>query len=226
VQDHLAQALRTRTRQLHTEVERSGVMHALLRGRIDRPSYCLLLRNLHDIYRALEGALERHASLPTIAPILLPGLARRETLAEDLLSLHGAAWKTDLPVLPAAQGYVARLAAAEREAPGHLLAHAYVRYLGDLSGGQILRRIVAQSLGLEGAEGTRFYTFGEPDQAPGLAQRFRAGLDAIKVDGAAINALVVEAQWGFAQHGRLFRQVLPLAERAPPTSSLPLAGEG
>lgn len=49
--------------------------------------------------------------------------------------------------------------------PAGLLAHAYVRYLGDLSGGQFLRRRIAKAYGLdeEGEAGVEFYDFGSLD---------------------------------------------------------------
>lgn len=45
--------------------------------------------------------------------------------------------------------------------PSALLAHAYVRYLGDLSGGQIIRRHIAKAYGLDPVSGlgTQFYEF-------------------------------------------------------------------
>ena len=47
--------------------------------------------------------------------------------------------------------------------PAPLLAHAYVRYLGDLSGGQTIRHILAKAYGLDEAAGTgvSFYAFKE-----------------------------------------------------------------
>ena len=45
----LALQLRTDTRALHTEVERTGVMRLLLRGQLDRAGYCALLRTLHAV---------------------------------------------------------------------------------------------------------------------------------------------------------------------------------
>jgi heme oxygenase len=203
----LAEALREQTRALHTQVERSGFMQTLLRGHLDRPAYCRLLRNLHVIYCALEGALARHAGHPGIAPLNLAALARSRLLAEDLAQLQGADWPTELAVLPAAARYARRIQDLDQAAPGLLLAHAYVRYLGDLSGGQMLQRVVGRALALEGDAGTRFYDFGGPDRVAELARRFRDGLDGLVTDAKGTTDLVAEAQWGFAQHGRLFDEL-------------------
>lgn len=206
----LGEALRRHTRQLHTQVERSTLMQALLRGRIERATYCGLLRNLHGIYAALEDALRSHARHPGIAPVWLAGLARSQPLADDLDVLYGRDWRDALPLMPAAAGYVRRLRECDAAAPGLLLAHAYVRYLGDLSGGQMLRRLVANRFVLEGPAGTRFYAFGESaSAAESLAQRFRDGIDAVPVDSPGIRAVVAEAQWGFVQHGHLFHELEP-----------------
>jgi heme oxygenase len=45
--------------------------------------------------------------------------------------------------------------------PSCLLAHAYVRYLGDMSGGQFIRRRIgkAYDLDLDRGDGIRFYDF-------------------------------------------------------------------
>jgi heme oxygenase len=212
---HLAESLKDQTRHLHTEVERTGVMRELLRGRIDRARYCLLLRNLHAIYASLEQGLAGHEAHPYLACLPLARLARAEPLADDLRVLHGPRWAQDLELLPAAHAYAQRLAALDREAPAALLAHAYVRYLGDLSGGQILRGIVSKSLGLSGETGTHFYAFGAPGEAQSLALRFRAGLDAIDIDDPAIGRIATEAQWGFACHGQLFREIGPPERMSP-----------
>lgn len=215
-ESRLRAALRLQTQALHAQVERSGVMQALLRGRLDRTAYSALLRNLHAVYGPLEAALARHAAHPRLAPLALPGLAREQALADDLAVLHGACWQGELAVHAAAQAYARRLRELDATAPGLLLAHAYVRYLGDLSGGQILRRIVAGQLGIEGADGVHFYDFGNPDGASALARRFRAGLDAVPIDDAGIAEQVAEAQWSFTLHGRLFEEIQAAGAHAVP----------
>lgn len=215
-QARLTEALRAQTRQLHAEVERAGVMGALLRGRIDRATYCTLLRNLHLIYVALEEGLAGHASHPRLAALRFDGLARRVALAQDLAVLHGEAWEGDLGLAPGARRYAAHLDELACEAPDRLAAHAYVRYLGDLSGGQILRGIVTDSLGLDGASGMSFYAFGEPGAAADLARRFRAGLDSVPIDADGVRDLVAEARFGFVLHSQMFEELAVMRLARPP----------
>lgn len=208
----LSERLREGTRVLHAQAERSGVMRALLRGELDRAGYARLLRNLHPIYAALEAALERHATHPAIEPLHDPALARRAALEADLGALAGTDWAQALAPAPAGAEYAARLAHCADADPPLLVAHAYVRYLGDLSGGQILHGIVRDSLRLGAGPGDAFYRYAGHDAAA-LAARFRAGLDAIALDAPGAEALVREAQAGFALHVRLFEQLAPAAAR-------------
>lgn len=203
----LAERLRTETRALHTAAERSDFMGALLRGRMERPAYCALLRNLHAIYAALEPALQRHAQHPTIAPVFQPALWRTPALEHDLHALHGPGWPDALALQPAAAGYRSRLVELETSAPGLLLAHAYVRYLGDLSGGQRLRGIVANSVSAGGTPAVAFYDFGDAARTRVLTHAFRAGLGKVAVDRQQANALVDEAKLAFGLHQRLFDEL-------------------
>jgi heme oxygenase len=96
--------------------------------------------------------------------------------------------------------------------PRLLLAHAYVRYLGDLHGGQLLRRCVARVLQAEAvhaetAPGLAFYDFGSPARVAELISSLRAGLNAATVDDAEADALAQEARLGFAWHIDLFQEL-------------------
>ena len=57
-------ALYLRTRNLHLEAERSGIIRELLRGNASRNGYILLLRNLLPAYQAMEQGLARHRKTP------------------------------------------------------------------------------------------------------------------------------------------------------------------
>ncbi len=204
----LAERLRTDTKALHTAAERSAFMHRLLRGGMPRDAYCALLRNLQAIYAALEAALARHAALPAFAPFPMRALRRTPALESDLARLHGADWRDAIALQPAAQAYVERLRELDAGQPRLLLAHAYVRYLGDLSGGQLLRRIVARDFGIaEGEAGTAFYDFGAAADAHALARSFRDALGELALDAAGIEAVVEEAMSSFRRHAWLFHEL-------------------
>lgn len=224
----LAQRLKAETKALHTAAERSRFMGVLLRGQMSRAPYCAMLRNLHSIYAALESALARRARHPVIAPVFLPGLVRTDALVDDLLAVHGADWAIAFELLPTSLRYVAHLQAIEAAQPERLLAHAYVRYLGDLSGGQMLRRIVAASMGLPRAQGagcgTAFYDFGDAASTRALTLTFRAGLDDVVVDDEGADAIVAEARLAFEWHLRLFDELARasgLADTLPALPALP-----
>lgn len=129
----------------------------LLRGQGCRAGYARLLRGLLPAYQALEAGLERHGTTPWLSPLARPGLYRSAALAADLAALERSYGRA--PELPAAGPYAAAVTAAAATGDGAgLIAHAYVRYLGDLSGGVILSRVLTRSLGLP-PEMLAFYRF-------------------------------------------------------------------
>ncbi len=206
----LPERLKNETRDLHARAERSGAMRLLLCGGLDRAQYCALLRALHAIYEGLEAALAQHAPHPLVSPVCLPGLARTERLVADLRTLHGESWQQDLAVPAAARRYARRLRLLARWQPPLLTAHAYVRYLGDLHGGQVLKRLVASTYALETGTGTSFYDFGDRDTTQALIRDFRQGLGEIGVRDLAIEApLVREARHAFQAHCHLFEALAP-----------------
>lgn len=184
-------------------------MAALLAGRLPRSGYLAMLRNLQAVYTALEAALQAQAGAPAAAALQAGPLARAAVLADDLATLHGPAWAQELPLADAAAVYAARLRTLA--VPG-LVAHAYVRYLGDLHGGQVLQRLVARHYGLPdaaGAPGTRFYDFGATPQVLALRQQLRGALGSLPLQPAEQDAVVAEACWAFEQHQRLFVELWP-----------------
>jgi heme oxygenase len=202
--------LRLETRDLHVLSERSGVMSRLLRGQLDRSDYVALLHNLHALYAALESGLQRHQLMPALAVLGAPRLYREAALADDLDALCGPGWQTQ-PLADATRVYVQRLRALADGDPLLLAAHAYVRYLGDLNGGQMLKRLVAPSLAaVDGgsADALRFYDFGSEDEVLAQRQAFRDGLAHIAADRATVDRLVAEARWAFAQHVSLFNELV------------------
>lgn len=204
----ISERLRNATRALHAEVEGAGMMRLLLGGQLDRASYCRLLRNLHAIYAALEAGLSKRASEPGLLVLRCESLFRRDALTKDLNFLGGTGWADAIPLTVAASQYANHLNDLALRAPLLLGGHAYVRYLGDLSGGQMLNRIVAKSLNLPPDQGVHFYDFGSAENVANLANEFRAGLDLIADDEAKATALVDEACTAFARHRTMFEELV------------------
>jgi heme oxygenase len=202
----LSQKLADATRGIHRTAERTALMTALIKGTLALGKYCVLLRNLHSLYDAMETAIDRRASLPVVAPIRMPDLYRAAALRKDLALLQGPGWPA-LPVARSMQRYVARIGELARGRPQLLAAHAYVRYLGDLSGGQVLRTIIARTYDLPGDNGTAFYDFGAAVDVVAAKEAFRAGLDALPLVAADTAAMATEAVAGFVMHVEIFAEL-------------------
>ncbi len=198
----LAQRLKAETRELHARAERSGVMADLLAGHISRASYVALLVNLHALYGALEAALDGHADDERLRALWHPALRRASALRADLAAFGASCFDGAAD----AAEYVQRLATAAA-APHRLVAHVYVRCLGDLHGGQMLRALVRERFGLAGGAGTEFYDFGAQDVVSALRQRFRQALSALSLSEAQAADVVAEARWAFEAHCRLFERL-------------------
>jgi heme oxygenase len=178
-------------------------MRALLGGSLSPTVYAALLANLRPVYGAMEVGLEAHQDHPAIHPIFHPALHRSEALDGDLAALAGAGWPGDRPLTDPALEYADRIRQAADFAPWRLVAHAYTRYLGDLSGGQIIAQIVTEHLGPHGAT-TAFYRFpGIPDTAR-FKEEYRAALDALPLDAAETDEVVAESLAAFDLNARLF----------------------
>ena len=189
----LTARLRRATRLLHARAEKSGIVAEILNGSADRSGYVLFIRNLLPAYEALESGLRVHAASPLFRSVDWPRLYRAAAIELDLVSLAGPNWKESITLLPAGVRYGRRVAWVARGNGERLIAHAYTRYLGDLSGGQIMKQRLATTLGL-GSPAMTFYDFPEIDDRERFKEGFRAALDAAPANAAA---LVEEAKRAF-----------------------------
>ncbi len=192
----LLQRLKADTRALHARAERAGVMAALLSGKVTRHQYVALLANLQAIYGALEASLEAQGTLTA-----MPALARSAALAADLRGFEAA----PQTMVPATLEYVERLRAQSSADPHRLWAHVYVRYLGDLHGGQILSRLVQKHFA--DVDGTSFYDFGDDANVHALRTDLRTQLAALSLGVVQADDVVAEAVWAFEAHCQIFEQI-------------------
>ena len=187
-----------RTKTLHVQAERSGIIARMLRGTASRGGYALLMFNLVPVYRALEAGLARHAGGAGVGLLALPEVYRVASLEADLRALGEAG----LRVLPEALAYAALVEAAAEGRGERLIAHAYARTLGDLSGGQILARLLGETLGL-GADALGFYAFPAIADIAAFKARYRGLIDAAAV--ADVGGVLDEAE-------AVFRVTIVLSE--------------
>jgi heme oxygenase (biliverdin-producing, ferredoxin) len=192
----LAELLRNRTRTLHVEAERSGIIRELLRGSSSRQGYALLLRNLLPAYSELERGLDRHVNSRGVRAIVRPALYRALAIEADLVGLAGSRWIETLALLPAGTRYRRSIAAAADGDGARLIAHAYLRYLGDLSGGQIIKRLLAKSLGL-GAAVLSFYDFPDIADVGAFKADYRSALERAAIEIGDIAPILDEAENAF-----------------------------
>lgn len=198
---NLAQRLRDGTMHSHTAAENTAFMKCFLKGVVEREPFRKLLANLYFVYRTLEKEMQRHADHPVVGPMLFAEVNRTANLERDLEFYYGPNWCQEIEPLPAGKVYVLRLQAISKADPVLLVAHAYTRYMGDLSGGQALKKIIRSALNLPADQGTGLHDF---EQLPTVeAQRalkikYRNALNALPVDDAMMQRIVDEANYAFA----------------------------
>ena len=169
----LSGLLRDGSRAEHEDAESSTFMSALLSGKVNAAGYACYLSMLREVYAALESVARDLADDPIASAVIDPDLDRLGAIEADLAfwapsgvaSVHS----------PAVEAYVARIHASASWG-GLYVAHHYTRYLGDLSGGQMIAKRVKRQHGFERA-GAAFYDFTELGDIAEFKQRYRAVLD-------------------------------------------------
>jgi len=161
----LSTLLQKGTLETHDRISKSQAASWLTHGELDKEEYVRYLMMIWHIYDTLERALERHASHPTLQPSYNPTLfSRAPSIATDIsffLKMPQSTWQTHpvhrslLYLMPAPlKDYISRVQYLSDSAdPSLLLAHSYVRYLGDVSGGQVIRHHVVKAYGLDKEDG-------------------------------------------------------------------------
>ena len=210
--DGLAGRLREATGAAHTAAERTAFVKHLFKGTLLRDGYVGLIRALHPVYVALEAAMGAHKDDAVVGMVYDPTLNRAASLEQDLEFFAGKNWRS-IPVVKSASDYADHLTALGKTMPRGLVAHAYVRYLGDLSGGQMMGRSVAKTYEA-GEAGTNFYNFKDVADVNGRKNAYRAALTALPLSQKEQDEVVNEAIAGFDYAKRMFEDL----DKAYPTT--------
>ncbi|MGB3653274.1 MAG: heme oxygenase (biliverdin-producing) [Rivularia sp. (in: cyanobacteria)] len=195
--NNLAIKLRSGTEQSHAATENIGFMKCFVKGVVDRNCFAKFLSNLYFVYSELEAALKSHQNHPCVGVVYFPELNRKANLEKDLEFYYGSDWLLQITPLASTQNYISRIREVAQIQPELLIGHAYTRYMGDLSGGQMLQKVVQSTFNLEGDRGTYFYNFEQIPDKKAFKNKYREALDKVPVDDKTAEKIVAEANNSF-----------------------------
>lgn len=145
----LTTKLKNATQHLHKEAHTAASW--IIDGNFDRIEYRSYLIELCHIYTCLEKRLHQRSFHPVIKNITHSALFRKDNLNSDIEQCQRTHFYKCKRDLITTSNFCKNI--EECSIPG-LVAHAWVRYFGDLSGGQSIAKIVRKK-GLP----TLFYKF-------------------------------------------------------------------
>ncbi|XP_077024781.1 heme oxygenase 1 [Tamandua tetradactyla] len=222
----LSEALKDATKEVHQQAENAEFMKNFQKGQVTPEGFKLVMASLYHIYTALEEEIEHNKENPVYAPLYFPEeLHRKAALEQDMAFWYGPRWQEAIPCTQATQRYVRRLHEVGRTEPELLVAHAYTRYLGDLSGGQVLKKIAQKALDLPSSgEGLAFFTFPHIDSATKFKQLYRSRMNSLEMTPEVRQRVIKEAKTAFLLNIRLFEELqelltLEAKEQIPPKAT-------
>lgn len=202
----LSVRVRTMTAEDHKSAETASFITELMGGKRTLRDYALLVSQYFYIYDALDKASEQlraTTEVPGVAELLDPRLDRRAALRADLASLLPAAGLGPEPVeLSSTADYAQRISEVAND-PARLAAHHYLRYLGDLSGGLAIARLVQRHYQVSD-EQLNMYTFASIEKPKLYKDAYRDQLDALGFSAVQQDEFIAEANRGFAYNKAVF----------------------
>ncbi len=200
-----SELIRDATRAQHAAAEESAFMADLLGGRLGVSAFARYTEQLWFVYRALEAGAAGLDGDPVAGPFLRPELPRGNALRRDLEHLLGPGWEADAVPLPATAAYADRIRQVAARWPAGYVAHHYTRYLGDLSGGQVVRGAAERAWGFaHKGDGVRFYVFDGIGNPAAFKREYRAALDALPIEEAEAERVVEECRLAFTMNSAVF----------------------
>jgi len=199
-----AKQLKEGTKKSHSAAENTTFVKSFLRGVVSKDSYKALVNDLYFVYCALEEEVSNLKNHPVVGNLQLSDLNRRDALEMDLRFYYGPIWRSLIKPSEACERYVNRIREVAKNEPELLVGHHYTRYLGDLSGGQILKGIAEKSLELKNGEGLKFYDFEKIEDTKAYKAGYRGILNDLSIDQHQADAIIVEANYAFRLNMYMF----------------------
>ena len=197
----LALELKEGTKVSHSAAENTKFVSSFLKGVVSRDNYKQLTANFYFVYRAMEEEIEKLDDFPLHDKLL----NRTNKLEQDLRYYYGVMWRDKIEPSQATKNYVKRIQVIAQQTPYLLVAHHYTRYMGDLSGGQILASITKKALNLT-TEGLKFYEFDIPNMKE-YKDKYRQSLNDLNMSEVQTSMLIDEANYAFKLNMLLFDEL-------------------
>jgi len=203
--------LHARIGAAHRQAEGMAFSRALLAGQVEPLQLVALLRALAPGYGLIEQEGPALAAALGAQAFPWSDLARSPALERDAAQF--AAIEASPPSAAAAV-WLDQLRSLARQAPHRFLAHVYVRYGGDLSGGQQLAEQANAILASRGLPPVSFWAFERPVRE--LKDGLHAAFEQLDLSEAEEAELLEEAEIAFRATQRLLAE---LAELVPGTAT-------
>jgi heme oxygenase len=206
VDEPFATRLRAQTQGAHTRAESADFMSNLMGGAGSVDDYVALMRQYYFIYDALERVGETFRADAEGSAFVSDALLRREAIEADLAYFAGPGWRDSLVALGATHAYVQRLESVASRSSEEFVAHHYLRYLGDLSGGQIIRVMVQRHYAIPD-EGLNFLAFPLVPKPKPFKDGYRAALESAAWTPAQRDAFIAEVDVAYGLNFDLFTEL-------------------
>ncbi|HET8930342.1 MAG TPA: biliverdin-producing heme oxygenase [Acidimicrobiales bacterium] len=207
-----SEVIRMATAGAHRGAERSGFLAELLTGELPVESYGRLIVQHRAIYKALESFNWAMAMDDVAGEFVQDDVVRLPALDRDVVAVLGDDWQDRpeaLPV-PATLEYCDRIREVGNNWPAGWVAHQYVRYLGDLSGGFYVGSRIESVFELDSSNGTAFYDFPHVDDPDAWKEAYRRRLDEAPWDQAEQERIVAEVLEAYRLNTEIFAQLAEL----------------
>lgn len=191
----------------HERAAMSEFMSALFGERLPVAAYAEMVAQHHFAYAVLEQAGDALAEHPVAGPFVQEELRRLPSIEADLTALRGEGWADAMSPSAATQAYCERMREVCTASPECFVAHHYTRYMGDLSGGQMIGRIARSTYGFDMGSGAAFYEF------PGIADlatfkdEYRARLDVADWTPEERDRLLAEVAVAYRHNAEVFDEL-------------------
>jgi heme oxygenase len=181
-------SLKELTQEQHRRAETKPFVKVLFSGNINPKLYATYLKNQHPQYEILEVHAMQLGLLNG-----MPELRRGPAILSDFIELWGVENLNEQPKMCSVTNEYLKYILGIGNDPKKLMAHIYVRHMGDLSGGQMIAKRVPGS--------GKYYQFGDDPER--IKNILRERLD---------DSMAEEAKVCFDFAARLFEEMMVIAK--------------